>query len=155
MVLIIDPSTEFSNRTIKCPLHSFLERLEWGKLNCMVIAPRQLQCAAARPRAAVEMPQPPTSQAWLAAPQVAFLSGPGVRKNPPEQEVPRCSPVTSRWKVGLLLMEMVLTDLQSSRVFPTQLAASRTLILSGGDAFFFFIKSLLLRLWKFLPTLLG
>lgn len=38
---------------------------------------------------------------------------------------------------------------------PTQQAAPRTLILSGGDTFSFFIKSLLLRLWKFLPTLFG
>lgn len=116
----------------------------------MLIAPRQLKCAA-RPRAAVEMPQLPTSQAWLAAPKAAFLAAPGVKKNPPEQDVPRCSPVTSRWKVGLLLMEMVLTDLQSSRVFSTPQAGLHVGSSPGssyGDVLPFFIKSSLFGLQK-------
>lgn len=111
----------------------------------MVIAPRQSQPAGAT----VAMPQPPTSQARLAAPQVAFLAGPGVKKSPPEQEVPPCSPVTSRWKVGLLLMEMIFTDLRVQGCFPLSRQAgvcagsspeSRSLIPPGGDTFPFFIR---------------
>lgn len=99
------------------PLPLFLKRLEMGKVNSMIIALRQLQCAG-HPRAAVEMPHPPTYQACLAAPQVAFLAGPGIKKSPQEQEVPFCSPFASRWKVELLLMEMVLTDLRVQGCFP-------------------------------------
>lgn len=119
----------------------------------MVKAPRQLQCAA-RPQAAVGMPQLPTSQAWLAAPGAAFLAGPGVKKNPPEQDVPRCSPVTSRWKVGPLLMEMVLTDLQSSRMFSTcrQGCGPAAPAASCRDVFPFLIKSSLFGLYRPLPT---
>lgn len=109
----------------------------------MVVTPRQLKCAT-RPRAAVEMPQLPTSQAWLAASTATFLAAPGVEKNPPEQDVPQGSPVTSRWKVGPLLMEMALTDLQSSRVFCTPQAGLRVGSSPGssyGILLPFFIKS--------------
>lgn len=119
----------------------------------MVKAPRQLQ-RAARPRAAVGMPQLPASQAWPAAPGAAFLAGPGVKKNPPEQDVPRCSPVTSRWKVGPLLMETVLTALQSSRMFSTrrQGCGPAAPASSCRDVFPFPTKSLLFGLYRPLPT---
>lgn len=73
------------------------------------------------PTAAVEMPGPPRAQP---AGSVLQLHSWQVQsqKTPAEQEVPRGLQLSSRWKVGLLLMEMVWTNFHSSRVFPNQQA---------------------------------
>lgn len=143
------------------PLLLFLKRLEVGKVNSMMIALRQLQCAG-HPRAAVEMPHPPTYQAYLAAPQVAFLAGPGIKKSPQEQEVPSCSPVDSRWKVGLLLMEIVWTDLRIQGCFPRSRQECMLATPRNPDPRFslwghipFFIRYKLFCFWKPLPTPFG
>lgn len=62
------------------------------------------------------MPHPPTYQTCLAARKLHFLQVQESR--PQEQEVPSCSPIASRWKMGLLLMEMVLADLRIQGCFP-------------------------------------
>lgn len=124
----------------------------------MVIAPRQLKCAAL-PQAAAEMPQPPTAQAWLAAHNVTFLAGPGVKKNLSEQEVPRCSPVTSRWKVGLLLGKWFGQTCRVQGCFPLSNQNRVQAVPYNPDSSFqsrvpLFQRALALDLWKLCPQCL-